>query len=104
MHFFLSQPITESEILKHIKQLNPSKSTGPDGILIKYIAMSALIKTPVLTRMYNNCISIGMYLSIFKIVQIVLIHKGDAKDQCCNYKPISLLTHLVRLLKNVCTK
>ena len=29
---FYLQPITESDILKHIMQLNPSKSTGPDGI------------------------------------------------------------------------
>ena len=49
------QPITESDILKHIRQLNPSKSTGPDGIPIKYIAMSALIIAPVLTRLYNSC-------------------------------------------------
>ena len=34
---FYLQPLTESDILKHIRQLNPSKSTGPDGIPIKYI-------------------------------------------------------------------
>ena len=46
---FYLQPITESDILKYIRQLNPSKSKGPDGIPIKYIAMSALIIVPVLT-------------------------------------------------------
>ena len=56
---FYLQPITEFDILKHIRQLNPSKSTGPDGIPIKYIAMSALIIAPVLTRLYNSCISTG---------------------------------------------
>ena len=61
--------------------------------------MSALIKALVLTRMYNNCISIGMYLSILKIVQIVLIHKGDAKDQCCNYRPISLLSSFSKIVE-----
>ena len=58
---FHLQPITESDILKHIRQLNLSKSTGPDGIPIKYIAMSALILAPVLTRHYNSCISTGTY-------------------------------------------
>ena len=51
--YFYLQPITESDILKHIRQLSPSKSTGPNGIFIKYIAMSALIIAPVLTRLYD---------------------------------------------------
>ena len=78
---FYLQSITESDILKRIRQLNPSKSTGPDGIPIKYIVMSALIIAPVLTRLYSCCISTGTYFRILKIGQIVPIHKGDAKDQ-----------------------
>ena len=66
--------------------------------------MSALIIAPVLTRLYNSCISTGTYPRILKIGQIVPIHKGDAKDQCCNYRPYLYLAHLVRSLKNACTK
>ena len=101
---FYLQPITESDILKHIRQLNPSKSTGPDGIPIKYIAMSALIIAPVLTRLYNSCISTGTYPRILKIGQIVPIHKSDAKDQCCNYRSISLLSSFSKIFEKCCTK
>ena len=41
--------------------------------------MSALIIAPVLTRLYNSCISTGTYPRILKIGQIVPIHKGDAQ-------------------------
>ena len=96
---FYLRPITESDILKYIRQLNPSKSTGVDGIPIKYIAMSALIIAPVLTRLYNSCISTGTYPRILKIGQIVPIHKDDAKDQCCNYRPISLLSSFSKIFE-----
>ena len=85
--------------LKNIRQLNPLKSTGPDGILIKYITMNALIIVPVLTRLYNSCISTGTYPRILKIGQVVPIHKGDDKDQCCNYRPISLFSSFSKIFE-----
>ena len=45
---FYIKPITIDEIIKHIKQLNPSKSTGPDGIPIKYLIMSVTVIAPIL--------------------------------------------------------
>ena len=91
---FYLQPITESDILRHIRQLNPSKSTGPVGI-----AMSALIIAPVLTRLYNSCISTETYPRILKIGKIIPIHNGDAKDHCCNYRPISLLSSFSKIFE-----
>ena len=61
--------------------------------------MSVLIIAPVLTRLYNSCISIGTYPRILKIGQIVPMHKSDAKDQCCNYRPIPLLCLFSKIFK-----
>jgi len=36
---FYFKAITLTEILRHIKQLNPAKSTGPEGIPLKFIIM-----------------------------------------------------------------
>ena len=61
--------------------------------------MSALITAPVLTRLCNSCISTGTYPRILKIGQVVSIHKGDAKDQSCNYRPIFLLSSFSKIFE-----
>ena len=64
--------------------------------------MSALIIASVLTRLYNGCISTGTYTRILKkIGQIVPIDKLDAKDQCCNYRPITLLCSFSKILEKM---
>ena len=75
---FYIKPITIDEIIKHIKQLNPSKSTGPDGIPIKYLITSVTVIAPDLVEMYNNCIESATYPKILKSGQIVPIYKGGS--------------------------
>ena len=96
---FYIKPITTDEIIKHIKQLNPSKSTGHDGIPIKYLIMSVTVMASILAEMYNNCIESATYPEILKFGQIVPIYKGGAKDQCCNYRPITLLNPLSKVFE-----
>ena len=53
--FFL-EPIIE-EVVNYIRAMNPSKSTGRHGIPAKYIKMSGSVIAPVLTNIFNACIS-----------------------------------------------
>ena len=77
--FFLS-PITEEEILMHLRDLNTSKSTPTTCPSIKYIKMAANIITPILTKLFNCCIETGTYPDILKVSEITPIFKsGDKK-------------------------
>jgi len=51
---FYLKPIAIAEVLTHIKLLNPAKSTGPEGIPLKFIVMMAEIITPVLVNLHNK--------------------------------------------------
>ena len=53
--FFL-KPVCETEILMYIRQIYPDKSMGPEGIPRKYLKLSAPIISPILAKLYNNCI------------------------------------------------
>ena len=89
--FFL-KPIPNQKILTHLQALNSEKSAGPDGIPLKFLAVSDQIIALVLVKLYNNCIIKGIYPNTLKIDQIVLIHKNGAKDIYCNYRLTSLLS------------
>ena len=58
--FFL-EPIVEEEVVNYIRAMNPSKSTGRHGIPAKYIKMSGSVIAPVLTNIFNACISTGYF-------------------------------------------
>ena len=96
--FFLN-PITMYDIVKHINNLNPVKSSGPCKIPIKYIKMSMNIIAPLLAKLYNQCIIEGTFPSILKIAQVVPIFKNGPKEKCCNYKPISLLSPFSKIFE-----
>ena len=57
--FFL-EPMVE-EVVNYIRAMNPSKSTGRHGIPAKYIKMSGSVIAPVLTNIFNACISTGYF-------------------------------------------
>ena len=58
--FFL-EPIVEEEVVNYIRVMNPSKSTRRTGIPVKYIKTSRSVIAPVLTNIFNACISTGYF-------------------------------------------
>ena len=53
---FYLKPVTTTDIIRYLRQLNPAKSSGVDGIPIKYLLINAQIIAPTLTCLFNNCI------------------------------------------------
>ena len=96
---FFMRPIAESEILRHINGLKSSKSAGKFGIPIKYIKLSAKIVSPLLAKIYNNCIKTGCFPDILKIAEVIPLYKSGPKDICSNYRPISILSPFSKIFK-----
>ena len=87
---FFFKPITTSDILTNIQQLNVNKCAGPEDIPIKIVKMSAFVIAPVLELLFNNCLISGMFPSSSKMGKIVPIHKKGQKNECFIYRPITL--------------
>ena len=96
---FFFKPVSTTDILTYIQQLNVNKSPGPEDIPIKIIKMSASVIAPVLEHLFNKCLINGVFHDSLKIGKIVPIHKKGPKNECCNYRPITLLSPLSKIFE-----
>ena len=97
-------PTTRQEITKLIQNLPNKKSSGHDNIdnvLLKEIASGL---SSVLENLFNESLQTGIFPDIFKLAEVVPLHKGKEKDQQNNYRPISLLCTLSKILEKIVYK
>ncbi|CAH2237403.1 jg11259 [Pararge aegeria aegeria] len=101
---FYMQPTDEAEIESLILQLDNKKAPGIDNIdneLVKQIKKEIL---KPLADIFNLSISTGTFPEIWKTALICPIHKSGPKDTPENYRPISLLGVIPKLLEKVVNK
>ena len=92
-------PITPSEILRHIDQLPSKNSSGYDSISNRFLkSIKHAITTP-LTKIFNLSISTGEFPENMKLAEVIPLFKKGALDIMENYRPISLLITLSKLLE-----
>ena len=98
---FMMKPTVPVEIEDIISNLDTSKSTGPNSIpqqLIKSIKKSISIP---LSNLFNMSFSQGSCPDFLKISQVIPIFKKDSKLVVANYRPISLLSNINKILEKL---
>ena len=98
--FFLT-PCSPNEIQDLISSLNPNKSTGPNSIPTKILKLLKNDISNQLADMFNLSFSSGIFPTNLKIAQIVPIHKKESKLLCSNYRPISMLSNVDKILEKL---
>ena len=88
----------EAKVYDLILSLDPTKSTGTDGISVKMLKGTIEAIVPSLTRLFNLSLSTGTFPNSWKLAHIVPVPKsGDSTDPT-NYRPISILSSVVSKL------
>ena len=83
------------------KSFEPKKSQDIDGISIELLKfISTAISTP-LSHIFNLSLSTGIFPSKLKTSRTVPIFKTGCADLCDNYRPISLLSTLSKILEKI---
>ena len=94
-------PTTEDEILKLVRNLPSKTSCGHDSIsniLLKEIIHQV---TPVLTDIFNRSLTTGEFPSIMKLAEVIPLYKSKERYYESNYRPISLLSTLSKILEKI---
>ena len=103
VHFELPE-LDENFVFKFLSTLDISKATGLDGIGPKFLKISSGIFTKSITYIVNNCIRSGKFPTSWKRAKVNPLYKGGAKDDINNYRPISILPTLSKLIKKFIQK
>ena len=96
---FSFQPVTEDFVIDAIKRLKPNKATGLDKISARLLKDSGQIIAPTLTSLFNRSLQTETFPSIWKNATVVPLHKKGDKQDPSNYRPISILPTLSKILE-----
>ena len=98
---FKFQNIDEETVKKTIQSLLTKNSCGFDGISSKLIKIiePAIIKS--LTTLINQVLNTGIFPDELKIAKVVPIFKKDDPTLFKNYRPISLLPTIAKVIEKI---
>ena len=90
---------TESEVYDLVASLDVSKASGQDGISARMLKATACSIAPSLTKLFNLSLQSGTIPSVWKKSLVVPIPKNSDMKNPSNYRPISLLPIVSKVLE-----
>lgn len=93
--------ITEAMVMKKLKNLNTSKSPGPDEVHPRVLKENATVLAPALTLLYNNLLSTHTIPDEWRTAIISAIFKKGDKSDPGNYRPVSLTCIICKILESI---
>ena len=90
--------IHEKELSDIIKSLNSSKANGADNISVKMLKLLNSHIVTITSELINLAFEEGVYPSCLRLAKVLPIFKSGSKAVLGNYRPISLLSNINRII------
>ena len=91
--------VTVDEVMERLSELDTTKACGPDKIPARLLKECSEQIAPSLYSLFNHSLSIGQIPREWKSADVTPIHKKDSKEDAKNYRPISLLPIVSKVLE-----
>ena len=98
---FNLRTITTTELIQTIGKTNLNKAPGLDKIPIKLIKLAGDAIHDSLLHIFNLVLGTGIFPDDLKLAKIIPIHKEGDKAECGNYRPISVIPTVAKILEKI---
>lgn len=98
-NLFRAEPVDVNTVILTIKHLKNTNSSGSDGIALLHIHDSLPVIINYITIIINTSIVTGKFPSLWKHATVIPIFKNGDRNDVNNYRPISLLPILSKVLE-----
>ena len=98
------QPTDKEEIANIISCLNSNKASGPNSIPYRILFLLKNDISKQLADLFNLSFMTGVFPSVLKTAKVVPVFKKDSKLDYSNYRPISLLSNIEKILEKLMYK
>ena len=86
-------------VTSFLSSMDGTKSTGLDCIGPRLLKIGSTVLSPSVTFIINKSITSGVFPSIWKHAIVKPLYKSGAKDELNNYRPISILPTLSKIIE-----
>ena len=98
------RPTDKFEIVETTAGLNIHISPGYIDIPVILFKEPKFLIARFLARSFNDCLETGNYPDILKIAKVIPLHKGGSKLDLGNYRPISILSPINKIVETILLK
>ena len=103
-HTLFFSPCTVQEICSLVRDLPAKRSSGADNVSNLLLKELIPYLCEPLCLVINRSLESGVFPDLMKLAEVVPLYKGKAHDQETNYRPISLLTTMSKVMEKVVYK
>ena len=93
--------VSIDNVINAIKKLSNSRSSSLDGITAFMVKNCQDEISPVLRYLYNLSIKQRTFPSAWKISKVTPLFKAGSKDDCNNYRPISIIPTIGKIMERL---
>ena len=93
--------MTVEEVTNYLNALDITKASGPDEIPARLLKTCSNEIAPSLCSLFNRSLETARLPSEWKMANISSVHKKDSLEPAINYRPISLLSIINKVLERL---